>query len=174
MPIESVVMGSFTDVERSAGALEQLHAAGIDDQDITVMSSVPFAPAILGRPRVRTLLPQISLASALLGLVIGLFFAVITPYLYVIRVGGQPISPTPPTLLLLYEFTMLFLILGTFGGLLVLGRMPPTKPEYADPKLSADRIVLLVSCPLDLVKLVSETMRDEGAVEVVQPKRRQL
>jgi hypothetical protein len=174
VPDQAVVMGSFTNVERSAEALERLRAAGIDDRDITVMSSVPYAPAILGRPPVRTLLPRISLGSAALGLAIGIFFVVITPYLYVIRVGGQPISPTPPAILLLYEFCMLFLIIGTFAGLLVMGRMPPSGPEYADPKLSADRVVLLVSCPPDQEQAAIDILKDQGAVEVQEPKRRKL
>jgi hypothetical protein len=173
-PQQAVIMGSFTDVGRSSEALEHLRALGIRDEDITVMSSVPYGAAILGRPPAKTRLPQVALASAALGLAIGVFFAIITPYLYVIRVGGQAISPVPPTLLLLYEFTMLFLVIGTFGGLLVLGHLAPSEPQYADPLLSADRIVLVVQCPPDRQEVATRVLRDQGAVEVQTPERRKL
>jgi hypothetical protein len=174
MPDQTVLMGSFTDVERSAEALEQLRAQGIDDRDVTVMSSVPYAPAILGRPPVRTPLGRISLASGLAGLAIGLFFVVITPYLYVIRVGGQPISPTPPALLLLYEFCMLLLIAGTFGGLLYLNRSRQPEAGYYDPHLSADRITLVVHHPPDKKPQVLAILEAQGALDIGAPERRKL
>jgi hypothetical protein len=174
VPDQAVVIGSFTDVERPAEALEQLRALGIDDRDITVMSSVPYATAILGRPQVRTPLSWISLAGAVLGLVIGVFFVVITPYLYVIRVGGQPISPTPPALLLLYEFAMLFLIAATFGGLLFLNRTPGSEPEYYDPHLSDGRIALVVHYPAEKKAEVVAVLEAQGAGDIGEPERRKL
>jgi hypothetical protein len=174
VPDQAVLIGSFTDVERAADALDHLRALGIQDRDITVMSSVPQPSGILERPRPKTLLPWISLGSAGLGLAVGLFFAVITPYLYVIRVGNQPISPTPPTLLLLYEFTMLFMIAGTLGGMLLLNHMPPIEPQYADPMLSAGRTAVLFQCPDDKKKAAVEILEAQGAQDVHEPERRKL
>jgi hypothetical protein len=167
-------MGSFTDVERSAEAVAQLRAQGIDDGDITIMSSVPYAPAIFGRPPIKTLLGRISLASGLLGLAVGLFFVVITPYLYIIRVGGQPISPTPPTLLLLYEFCMLLLIAGTFGGLLFLNRSPESEAGYYDPHLTDGRITLVVHHAPEKKPQILAILAAQGALNIGVPERRQL
>ena len=86
-----VLMGSFQDLERAADALDQLRALDITDQDITVLSSLPYSHKAMGRPEVKTWLPVIAMASAAVGLLAGLFFTVVTPHLYVIRVGGQPI-----------------------------------------------------------------------------------
>lgn len=176
MSDQAVVMGSFQDVdiERTADSLDGLRELGIPDSDITILSSLPHSPRVLGRPHIRTWLPWISLGSAVLGFLVGLFFTAITPYLYVIRVGGQPVVPTPPTLLLLYEFTMLFLIAGTFGGLLWLNRFPDTKPEYYDPELFSDRISVLVRLPADQVRGAMAVLESHGALDVHQPERREL
>jgi hypothetical protein len=41
MSDQSVVMGSFLDIEPSADALDDLRSLGIPDGDIKVMSSLP-------------------------------------------------------------------------------------------------------------------------------------
>jgi hypothetical protein len=176
MSDQAVVMGSFRDVDldRTADSLDGLRDLGIPEADITIMSSLPHSPSVLGRPHARTWLPWISLGSAVLGFLVGLFFTAITPYLYIIRVGGQPVVPTPPTLLLLYEFTMLFLIVGTFGGLLWLNHFPDTKPEYYDPELFNDRIGVLVQLPPDKVGSAMAVLESHGAFDVHQPERRDL
>jgi hypothetical protein len=171
---KTVVMGSFEEIEATADALDGVRALGVPDKDIEILSSLPYSSNILGRPHPTSRLPLISLASAALGLVIGLFFTVITPQLYVIRVGGQPIVPTPPTVLLLYEFTMLFLILGTFGGMLWLEHFPSFRPEYYDPSLTDGRITLLVQCPDEVKTAAIEVLRSQGAQDIHEPERRKL
>lgn len=174
MSDESVVMGSFLDIEPSADALDDLRSLGIADGDITVMSSLPYAPDILGRPHRKTRLPVVSLVAAVLGLLAGLFFTAITPYLYIVRVGGQPIVPVPPTLLLLYEFIMLFLIVGTFGGFLFFNHFPLDKPQYYDPKLNDGRISILVHCPTEKVADAMAVFEAHGAQDIHEPERREL
>ncbi len=169
-----LVMGSFREIEPAVDALDHLRTLGISEERISVMSSLPYSPAILGRPSVRTRLPLISLVSALLGLVTGLFFTVITPNLYIIRVGGQPIVPFPPTALLLYEFIMLFLIVGTFGGFLVLNRFPSSKPQPYDDKLNDGRISILVHCPAERAADTAAALEGLGAEDVHEPERREL
>ena len=170
----AVVMGSFEEIEPTADALDGLRALGVPDQDIEIQSSLPYSSSILGRPHFKSRLPLISLGSALLGLLVGLFFTAITPFLYVIPVGGQPIVPTPPTLLLLYEFTMLFLILGTFGGMLWLERLPSYRPQYYDPSLTDGRIAVVVQCPDEKRAAAVDVLRSQGALDIHEPERREL
>jgi hypothetical protein len=170
----AVVMGSFTDVEPTADALDELRARGIADDQISVMSSLPYSPKLLGRPSVRTRLPTISLTSAIVGLLAGIFFTIITPHLYIIRVGGQPIVPLPPTFLLLYEFIMLLLIVGTFGGFLALNHFPSGKATYYDPKLNDGRISLVVHVPPGQKDEAVAALEAHGAVDIHEPERREL
>lgn len=171
---KAVVLGSFLEVNPSAAALGGLQSLGIPDEDMTVMSSLPWSAEILGRPHTKTPLTKIVLICALIGLGIGIFLVVITPYMYIIRVGGHPIVPVPPTLILLYEFIMLALILGTFGAFLALNRFPALRPHYYDPKLNDERISLLVHTPADKKADVVAILEEHGGQVVEDPERREL
>jgi hypothetical protein len=167
MMVDSIVLtGSFHNLESAADALDQLRALGVLDRDVTVLSSLPYSARAMGRPEVKSRLPAATLASAVAGLLIGLFFTVVTPYLYVIRVGGQPIVPTPTTALLLYEFTMLILILGAFVGVLVLNNLPVGGPQYDGPALTDDRISLLFRCPSEKEETARAILESQGAEDV--------
>jgi uncharacterized protein YneF (UPF0154 family) len=174
-PVDTaVVLSSFLEVNPTAAALDGLQGLGIPDEDVTVMSSLPWSAEILGRPHAKTPLSKIALVCALIGLGIGIFLVVLTPYMYIIRVGGQPIVPVPPTLLLLYEFIMLALILGTFGGFMALSRFPSMKPQYYDPKLNDERISLLVHTTADKKADVVAVLEEHGGQVVQDPERREL
>jgi hypothetical protein len=162
-------MGSFEDLEHAADTLDRLRALGIPDRDITVVSSMPCSARALGRPEVKTPLAAIALASVAAGLAIGLFFAVVTPYLYVIRVGGQPVAPVPTTVLLLYEFTMLILILGSFVGVVALNNLPSTGPSYDGPALTDDRIGVLFRCPVGKRDDARAVLESQKAQHIHEP-----
>ena len=164
-PVDTaVIMSSFLELNPTAAALGGLQSLGIPDEDVTVMSSLPWSPDILGRPHIKTPLSKIALVSALVGLGVGIFLVVVTPYLYIIRVGGQPIVPVPPTLLLLYEFIMLILILGSFVGVVVLNNLPSTSPSYDGPALIDDRIGLLFRCSAEQKEKAHAVLESQGAV----------
>jgi hypothetical protein len=46
----TVLMGMFQDVERAADTLDKLREIGFSDDDITILSSVPYSHEMLGRP----------------------------------------------------------------------------------------------------------------------------
>lgn len=174
MSDNAYVMGSFREIDPTVEALERLREMGIPEEEITVLSHIPLSPRVLGRPHWRSVLGTIALISAVVGFLTGIFFTVITPHLYVIRVGGQPIVPLPPTALLLYEFTMLALILGTFGGFLVLNRFPDRKPARYDRQLNDGRIGILVHCPPGTEAEVTAALEATGAEDIHEPERREL
>jgi hypothetical protein len=167
-------MGTFQDVERAVGALEELRAAGLADDDITVLSSIPYSHEILGRPHKTVKLPYISLACAIVGLLVGIFYAGVSPNLYVIPVGGQPTVPGPPTAVLLYAFTMVFLIIGTFLGLLWLNGFPSFKPQYYEPKLNDGRIALILRCKPAQTEAARAVLQAQKAENIHEPERRSL
>jgi hypothetical protein len=167
-------MSTFDEVEPTAAALEELRALGLGDDDIAVLSGLPYAPDILGRPHIRTVLPRVSLVSAVIGLLAGLFFTAITPYLYIIRVGGQPIVPVPPTALLLYEFIMFLLIIGTFGGFLALSRFRRGEEVHYDPRVSDGAISLVIHAPAEAEAEVIAALEAHGGDVTRAPERRQL
>ena len=170
----TVVMGRFQDVSFAADTLDKLRQAGVEDDSIEVISGFPFSPEMLGRPHKTTILPAISLGSAALGFLVGLFMTVGTPNLYVAHVGGQPVVPIPPTALLQFEFTMIFLILGTFLGFLWLNLFPNLKPTLYDAKVSDGEIGLLVHCSAEQKEQVLAVLESQHALNIHEPEWRTL
>jgi hypothetical protein len=170
----TVLMGLFQDVGRVADTLDKLREVGLADDDITVLSSVPYSHEMLGRPHKTAILPYISLASAVAGLLVGIFYAGVTPNLYVIPVGGQPTVPAPPTAVLLYAFTMVFLIIGTFVGMLWLNGFPSFEPQYYDSKLPDGRIGLVLRCAPEHKEAARAVLEAQKAENIHEAKRRSL
>ena len=174
MSDSTVLLATYRELDHTADALDSLRALGIADSDITLMSSVPYSHAMLGRPAMKTVLPVISLVSAILGFGVGLFYTVGTPTLYPISVGGQPFVPGPPTALLLYEFTMLFLIVGTFLGMMWINLFPSYGLQYFTKRLTDGRIALLIHCQADQEAAMRAVLEATKAERVEHAERRPL
>lgn len=112
------LIGVFRESTATAEAIDALHEAGVPDDQIVVMSGVPFPEGALGRHTEWLRLPYVVLAGALGGLVFGLFLAAITPHLYRLDVGGHPTVGFPPTAIIVFVFTMMATIISTFLGVL--------------------------------------------------------
>jgi len=92
----------------------------------------------------------------------------------VIQVGGQPAVPGLPTAVLLYAFTMVFLIIGTFLGLLWLSGFPSLDPQYYDPKLADGRIGLILHCAPEQKEAARAVLEAQEAENIHEPERRSL
>jgi hypothetical protein len=108
----------YVDAKKAADAIDGLHAIGIPDESMTVMTGVPYPEGSLGRYREWLTLPYIVLAGAIGGLVIGLFLAALTPHLYRLDVGGHPAVGFPPAAVIIFVFIMMATIVSTFLGVL--------------------------------------------------------
>ena len=172
----TVLMGRFAEVDGAADALEGLRALGLPDEAVDVISGYPYSAAMLGRPHKKSIVPLglISLGSAVVGFLVGLFFTVVSPNLYVARVGGQPVVPIPPTALLQFEFTMIFLILGTFLGFLWLNLLPSFAPTYYDAKVTDGEIALIIQCGSEQKEAVRSLLQEGKAENIHEPERRAL
>ncbi|MFQ5593748.1 MAG: quinol:electron acceptor oxidoreductase subunit ActD [Anaerolineae bacterium] len=167
-----VLMGLFRDPDPTADTLEKLRDQGIDDNDIVVISGVPYPAHVLGRPMVWERLPWISLSGAFVGFLIGVFLNAGTPLLYTIRVGGQAIIPIPPTAVITYEFTMLGLIVSTFLGVLWQSVFPSYGPKYHHRLVTHGRIGILFRCPAAKEQAARAILEDQGAEQIYRPERR--
>ncbi len=138
---ETTLLAVFEDLDPAASAIEKLHEMGVTDDSINVISGVPVAHRILGRPHPHTNVSRLSLGGAIAGFLFGLFLNFGTPYIYTIPVGGQYITPIPPGMIILFEMTMLFALLATFLGVFLDSYFPNYRPmeyvgEVSDGKIA--------------------------------------
>lgn len=156
----------FDDVEHAVEALTELRALGVPEGEISVISGIPVAEAIMGRPKVANLMARWALPGALIGLVVGVLFTMGTTLMYPIHVGGQPIVSLPPSMVIIYEFTMLGVILATLTGLLAQAELPRLREKAYHPAISHGAIGVLFRCDDAGFAQVRERLLALGASEI--------
>ena len=152
------------DVDVAARVVEELQQAGVADDQMEIMSGVPLDHAVLGRPKVPERMTVITPTGAVIGFITGILFTFGTIMLYSIRVGGHSFFAIPPKLVIIYEFTMLGIILSTFfAGTFWQSGLLPFRRKVYDPSISDGRIGLLITVPEGLRARVLEILNRWGA-----------
>ena len=140
----------LSDATQTAGAIDDLHALGIPDGKIVVMSGVPYPERALGRHTEWLTLPWIVVAGAIGGFMFGLFLAVITPHLYRLDVGGHPPAAFAPAAIIVFVFTMMATIVSTFLGVLWEMDFPRFGRAPYHNLVTDGNLAVLVEVPADL------------------------
>ena len=168
MTERSSLLAVFADLDPAADAIERLRALGVRDDCMNVISGIPVTEAMLGRPSQWTNVPRFALGGAALGFLAGMFLAFVTPGMYEIQVGSQPFVAGPPSVVVLFELTMLGMLLSTFLGVFLDSTFPSYRPMKYVTEVSDGKIAILVECPNADEKKLTEALLKLGA-ESVQP-----
>jgi hypothetical protein len=166
------LLALFEDIDPAAEAIEKLRELGLADDQMNVISGVPIPTRVLGRPKVKTHVPRIAMTGAILGVFVGVFLIYGIPYLYPLHVGGQPLFPIPPGLIVTFEMTMLGLMGFSFLGMFFDSRFPSYEPMEYVPEISDGKIAVFFKCPTDKQSEFEKAMLAMGA-ESVAPKEAQ-
>ena len=158
----------FMDIDPAVQAVDRLRELGLSDEDMNIISGIPVTQPMLGRPRVWTNVPRLALGGAVTGFIAGAFLAFVAPNLYPIHVGGQGIIPGPPSVVVLFELTMLGMLVATFLGVFLDSRFPAYSPKEYIPSISDGRVAVLFECPEELETKTANAMLACGA-ESVRP-----
>ena len=164
----------FEDIDPAADAVEKLREMGISNEQINIISGIPVTEPMLGRPHQWTNVPRLALGGALSGFMIGIFLAVITPLLYPIHVGGQPLIPVPPSIVVIFEMTMLGMLVSTFLGVFLDSQFPSYKPKEYVPEISDGKIAVFFTCPQEKEKSIISVLKVIGANSVEPAEAMQL
>ncbi len=159
------VLGLFNEVDAAADAVEALRLAGVSERSIKAMSAFPIASKILGRKHPRHQIVLTALAGAVVGCGAALALGIITPLLYPITVGGRPLINAPPLLILIFEMTMLGIMLGAFLGYLWQSGFPSVGGLY-DKRISAGYIGVSVVVDPALLEKVEDAYNQSGVVDL--------
>jgi hypothetical protein len=151
------------DIDHASDAVESLRNLGIADKDMSVISGIPYSEKILGRPIAWTRIVPIALGGAVVGFLASVFFTFGTVLWYPQRVGGQEIYAIPTSLVVIFEVTMLGLLISTFIGVFVETITPSFGPKGYHPKISDGNIGILFTCPPELDTRMHASMKELGA-----------
>jgi mono/diheme cytochrome c family protein len=176
MPIYEM-LGLYPDPETSADAVEQLHKIDVPDANITILSGIPYKSEMFGRPAPRHWIGRAALTGAVIGLIAALGLTIGIYALYTLNVGNQPrLFPVPPTLIVVFEVTMLLTILVTFLGFLIANSFPMLRAKTYDLHITQGYIGVRAIVSKTQVDEVTEIFKRTGAqfpqmVEILSPQR---
>jgi hypothetical protein len=162
----TTLLALFTDIDPTVEALDQLRQMGISDEQMNVISGIPLTEQILGRPRHWSNVPRLALGGAGAGFVVGLLLAFGPQWLYPIHVGGQGLNPGPPSVVVLFEMTMLGMVVSTFIGVFLDSYLPSYRPKEYVPEISDGKVAILFKCPVGKEPNFIEVMTSLGAQSV--------
>ena len=157
------LLGLFHDVGAAGEAIARLRQLGVPDAQVTVLSGIPYKPEMLGRPHPHGGIGRFALLGAGLGLATALLLTIGTVLLYPQSQGGQPLIPVPPTLIIVFELTMLGTMWMTFFSLLLANRLPRLDPAAYAPEITEGAIGLLAQVGESLLDRVDALFTDQGA-----------
>jgi hypothetical protein len=166
----------FGDLEPTADALDGLRAVGVENDCMNVISGVPVTEAMLGRPAQHTNVPRVAMGGALLGFSAGSFLAFIAPYMYAypIQVSTQAFVPWPPSFVLLFELTMLGMLLSTFLAVFLDSFFPNYRPMKYVPEISDGKYAIVIECAHVEESKIKDVLKKLGAESVKPAEAQQL
>ncbi len=162
------LLAVFPDLEPAADAIDHLRSLGLSDDHMNVISGIPVTEAMLGRPSQWTNVPRLAGGGAVLGFLGGAFLMYGVPYLYPypIQVGTQAAIPGPPTVVVLFEITMLGMLLSTFLGVFLDSYFPNYRPMEYVKEVSDGKIAVFFICPVESKDKFTKAMTALGAEKV--------
>lgn len=164
----------FAEIDPAVEAIDRLREHGVSDEEMNVISGIPLTEHILGRPRVWSNVPRLALGGAFGGLMFGLFLAAGITYLYPLKIGGQGLVNGAPTVVLIFEMTMLGLLASTFIGVFLDSTFPSYRPKQYVDEISDGKIAILYSLPEEKESEVREELNSLGAESITLAERRPL
>lgn len=161
------VLGVFAHVDTTLDAIRKLRAKGFSE--LTVYTPVPVEEIEEEIEKVRPLsaVRLFTLLGALTGTATGFFLTIWSSLKWELVTGGKDPVSYPPFVIIAFELTILFGGLATLIAMLLLGKLPKTKPSLTyDPRFTLDRFGVAVACPPDRAQAVSALLSAAGAEEV--------
>jgi Alternative complex III, ActD subunit len=157
------VYALYSEPDAAQRAVDSLHAAGVADKDITIISGEPLEGHPLGARDHATWMFWIASGGGLAGLAIATWLTRMTETAWPLPTGNMPIVAWWPNLIVMFEMTMLGGILSTVITLLVTARIPSRAPKLYDPAVTDGKILVGVENPAPAARGAIERALVAGA-----------
>lgn len=131
-----MLLGLFDNVETTADVIDEVRELDIADNQLDVLSNIPYPAKFFGLSHGRLWFLPFVVGGAAIGVLVAFFITFITPDLYPIHVGGQELTPVPPTAIIFFEFISLFSMVGAFVGFLLQNRFPILVKQMYDEMIT--------------------------------------
>ncbi len=159
------ILGLFDDASAAADAGDALKASGIAESDYHFLTDIPYPEGAFGEPMERHALFVWPIVGGILGLVLALIVAGMTPLAVPMTTGPKPILALPPLAVICYAGAMLGAILFSVIGIALSVRAGLRSP-HADDRISTGLIGVLVNAGAEQGPQVTEILNEAGAVDV--------
>lgn len=166
MSDKTMLLALFPDLDPAAQAVEKLRQLGVANDHVNIIAGIPVTEAMLGRPKQPSNVPRLALGGAFGGMIVGVLLAFVTPMSYPLNVGGQPTIPGPPSVVVIFEMTMLGMLISTFLGVFLDSRFPSYEPKEYVAEISDGKIAILIECQPDEEDEIEAAMTSLGAESV--------
>jgi molybdopterin-containing oxidoreductase family membrane subunit len=161
MATDISVIGLFPDEQKTAAVIEDM--SGYPWQIDRVHSPFPSHKIFDALKLKKSPVGWFTLAGGILGFFTGFALAIYTAIQWNLIVWGKPIVAWFPFVIVGFEFTVLFSVIGNVLGLLIQTRLPDYEGlEQYDPRCSADRFGIVVSCEQEDREKVEEFFANQG------------
>jgi hypothetical protein len=161
----SAIYALYSDPDAAQRAVNGLHAAGVAEASVVVMSGEPFEAQPFAHRDSATWLWYIACAGGLFGLLVSTWLTRMTELAWPLKTGNMPIVAWWPNLIVMFEMTMLGAILATVFTLFVTAKLPSRVPRLYDPEVTNGKILVGVENPSQPSD-VERALLAGGAVEV--------
>ncbi len=154
-------------MDTTLDAIRKLRAKGFSE--LTVYTPVPVEEIEEEIEKIRPLsaVRLFTLLGALTGTATGFFLTIWSSLKWELVTGGKDPVSYPPFVIIAFELTILFGGLATVIAMLLLGKLPKTKPSLTyDPRFTLDRFGVAVACPPETAEQVRSLLTGAGAEEV--------
>ena len=162
----TAVYALYDSPEAAQKAVDGLRVAGVNDREITIISSEPLDKYEMGQKDHHTVMPWIACLGGLTGFSAGVALTSLTQLDWPLVTGGMPIVTIYTNLIPIFELTMLGAVLATVGTLLVTAGLPGRASEMYDTAVTEGKILVGVAHQekIELADL-ERTLQDGGEIK---------
>ena len=155
------VLGLFTDENKAAIAVVQLH--GAPWPLLKVHSPVPSHKLSEALQLKKSPVGYFTLCGGMIGFICGFAIAIYTATQWHLIVSGKPIVALIPFLIVGFELTILFAVIGNVFGMLALTGLPRyDNLTFYDPRCSATHFAILASCDTEGLAGLTNFFQEHG------------